>query len=137
MRTCIGKKPFLNKQFNRVYVSIPFRFLLLAVCYSTAFNSITKQFPWKWRSTYFATINKNLALKFGILLLMQQAKLILKTYFEQYIFICAFVKTLVKSSDVLQAEYKGQKVAVKSLLDDSHAAQAFLAEASIMTYVDH
>ena len=68
---------------------------------------------------------------------MQQAKLILKTYFEQYIFICAFVKTLVKSSDVLQAEYKGQKVAVKSLLDDSHAAQAFLAEASIMTYVDH
>lgn len=41
--------------------------------------------------------------------------------------------TLVKSPDVLQAEYKGQKVAVKSLLDDSHAAQAFLAEASIMT----
>lgn len=39
--------------------------------------------------------------------------------------------------DVLQAEYKGQKVAVKSLLDDSHAAQAFLAEASIMTNLSH
>lgn len=37
--------------------------------------------------------------------------------------------------DVLQAEYRGKKVAVKSLLDDSHAAQAFLAEASIMTCV--
>ena len=41
----------------------------------------------------------------------------------------------VYSSDVLQGMYKGQKVAVKSLLDDSHAAQTFLAEASIMTYV--
>ena len=64
-------------------------------------------------------------------------KLILKTNFEQCKFyVCTFVMTLVKSSDVLQAEYKGQKVAVKSLLDDSHAAQAFLAEASIMTYVE-
>ena len=36
-------------------------------------------------------------------------------------------------SDVLQGVYKGQKVAVKSLLDDSHAAQSFLAEASVMT----
>lgn len=47
------------------------------------------------------------------------------------------IKTLVVdfNLDVLQAEYKGKKVAVKSLLDDSHAAQAFLAEASIMTYV--
>lgn len=53
--------------------------------------------------------------------------------------MCPFSMTqwmLVKSSDVLQAEYKGQKVAVKSLLDCSHAAQAFLAEASIMTYVE-
>lgn len=41
----------------------------------------------------------------------------------------------VQSLDVLQGIYKGQKVAVKSLLDDSHAAQTFLAEASIMTYV--
>ena len=36
-------------------------------------------------------------------------------------------------ADVLQGVYKGQKVAVKSLLDDSHAAQSFLAEASVMT----
>ena len=42
---------------------------------------------------------------------------------------------IVQSTDVLQGVYKGQKVAVKSLLDDSHAAQTFLAEASIMTYV--
>lgn len=39
--------------------------------------------------------------------------------------------------DVLQAEYRGKKVAVKSLLDDSHAAQTFLAEASIMTDLNH
>ena len=47
------------------------------------------------------------------------------------------IKTLVVdfNLDVLQAEYRGKKVAVKSLLDDSHAAQTFLAEASIMTYV--
>ncbi|XP_068688092.1 tyrosine-protein kinase CSK-like [Montipora capricornis] len=39
--------------------------------------------------------------------------------------------------DVLQGIYKGQKVAVKSLLDDSHAAQSFLAEASVMTNLSH
>lgn len=39
--------------------------------------------------------------------------------------------------DVLQGMYRGQKVAVKSLLDDSHAAQSFLAEASIMTNLSH
>ncbi|KXJ27222.1 Tyrosine-protein kinase CSK [Exaiptasia diaphana] len=37
--------------------------------------------------------------------------------------------------DVLLGEYKGQKVAVKSLKDDSRAAQQFLAEASVMTDV--
>lgn len=42
---------------------------------------------------------------------------------------------LLLSPDVLQGVYRGQKVAVKSLLDDIHAAQSFLAEASIMTYV--
>lgn len=42
---------------------------------------------------------------------------------------------LLLSPDVIQGVYKGQKVAVKSLLDDIHAAQSFLAEASIMTYV--
>ncbi|XP_073242312.1 tyrosine-protein kinase CSK-like [Porites lutea] len=39
--------------------------------------------------------------------------------------------------DVLQGVYRGQKVAVKSLLDDSHAAQSFLTEASIMTNLSH
>jgi hypothetical protein len=36
-------------------------------------------------------------------------------------------------SDVLLGEYKGQKVAIKSLKDDDRAAQQFLAEASVMT----
>lgn len=35
--------------------------------------------------------------------------------------------------DVYEGHYKGQKVAVKSVKDKSKAAQAFLAEASVMT----
>ena len=35
--------------------------------------------------------------------------------------------------DVYEGTFRGQKVAVKSLKDRSKAAQAFLAEASIMT----
>lgn len=37
------------------------------------------------------------------------------------------------SVDVLEGQYRGEKVAVKSLKDDSRAAQAFLGEASVMT----
>jgi len=39
--------------------------------------------------------------------------------------------------DVYQGIYKGTKVAVKSLKDNNKAAQAFLAEASVMTSIDH
>ncbi|KAK3701790.1 hypothetical protein QZH41_009800 [Actinostola sp. cb2023] len=39
--------------------------------------------------------------------------------------------------DVLLGEYKGQKVAVKSLKDDTRAAQQFLGEASVMTSLHH
>ena len=35
--------------------------------------------------------------------------------------------------DVLKGEYKGSRVAVKSMKDSSKAAQTFLAEASVMT----
>lgn len=35
--------------------------------------------------------------------------------------------------DVYEGKYKGQKVAVKSVKDKTKAAQAFLAEASVMT----
>lgn len=37
--------------------------------------------------------------------------------------------------DVWKGEFRGQKVAVKSLKDNTHAAQQFLTEASLMTYV--
>lgn len=37
--------------------------------------------------------------------------------------------------DVLLGSLRGQKVAVKVLKDSSKAAQKFLAEASVMTYV--
>lgn len=47
--------------------------------------------------------------------------------------ISSFRLSYFHHADVLQGVYKGQKVAVKSLLDDSHAAQSFLAEASVMT----
>lgn len=39
--------------------------------------------------------------------------------------------------DVFEGQYKGQKVAVKSVKDKSKAAQAFLAEASVMTSLNH
>ncbi|XP_039257430.1 tyrosine-protein kinase CSK-like [Styela clava] len=39
--------------------------------------------------------------------------------------------------DVYEGTYKGQKVAVKSVKDKSKAAQAFLAEASVMTKLNH
>ncbi|XP_031565299.1 tyrosine-protein kinase CSK-like [Actinia tenebrosa] len=39
--------------------------------------------------------------------------------------------------DVLLGEYKGKKVAIKSLKDDDRAAQQFLAEASVMTSLHH
>ena len=35
--------------------------------------------------------------------------------------------------DVYEGQFRGQKVAVKSVKDKSKAAQAFLAEASVMT----
>lgn len=37
--------------------------------------------------------------------------------------------------DVYQGEYQNKKVAIKSLKDTDKAAQAFLAEASVMTLV--
>ena len=37
--------------------------------------------------------------------------------------------------EVFQGEYKKQKVAIKSLKDQSHDLQRFLAEASVMTLV--
>jgi len=39
--------------------------------------------------------------------------------------------------DVYQGEYQNKKVAIKSLKDTDKAAQAFLAEASVMTSLDH
>lgn len=48
--------------------------------------------------------------------------------------MCELFRTLL-SADVLKGEYRGQKVAVKSLKDNTHAAQQFLTEASLMTYV--
>ena len=37
--------------------------------------------------------------------------------------------------DVYEGTFRGEKVAVKSVKDRKKAAQAFLAEASVMTYV--
>ncbi|XP_070542818.1 tyrosine-protein kinase CSK-like [Ptychodera flava] len=39
--------------------------------------------------------------------------------------------------DVLEGEYRGQKVAIKSLKDNTSTAQKFLAEASVMTSLRH
>ena len=48
-------------------------------------------------------------------------------------YVCMYVKSLFASlSDVMVGDYRGTKVAVKCIKNDA-TAQAFIAEASVMT----